>query len=48
MSPLIREFPKTVYQFNEPFIVDDTATRTELGLEPTPWVDVLKSTIAAL
>jgi nucleoside-diphosphate-sugar epimerase len=47
-SPLIREFPKTVYQFNEPFVVDDTATRAELGLEPTPWVDVLKSTIATL
>ena len=46
-SPLMRELPKTEYQFTAPFVIDDSATRSELGLEPTPWATVLKDTIAA-
>ena len=44
-SPLLRELPKTMYQFMTPFIIDDSATRSELGLEPTPWREALRSTI---
>jgi nucleoside-diphosphate-sugar epimerase len=45
-NPLMRELPKTMYQFTAPFVIDDTATRTELGLEPTPWPEVLRATAA--
>jgi nucleoside-diphosphate-sugar epimerase len=47
VNPISRELPKTMYQFTAPFIIDDTATRLKLGLEPTPWVDVLRDTIAS-
>lgn len=46
-NPLIRELPKILYQFSAPFIIDDTATRRELALPPTPWEEVLRDTIAA-
>jgi nucleoside-diphosphate-sugar epimerase len=42
----VRELPKTLYQFQAPFIIDDAETRSTFGLEPTPWEDVLGSTIA--
>ena len=42
----IRELPKTLYQFEVPFIIDDSETRTTFGLVPTPWDEVLKSSIA--
>jgi nucleoside-diphosphate-sugar epimerase len=41
----VRELPKTLYQFEAPFIIDDLETRSTFGLEPTPWDDVLTSTI---
>lgn len=44
-NPLARELPTTLYQFNEPFIIGDAATRSTLGLEPTPWPEVLAATI---
>jgi nucleoside-diphosphate-sugar epimerase len=46
-SPLVRELPKTMYQFTAPFVIDDSSTRTVLGLQPTPWSNVLNETIAA-
>jgi hypothetical protein len=46
-SPLVRELPKTMYQFTAPFVIDDSSTRTVLGLQPTSWSDVLSETIAA-
>jgi nucleoside-diphosphate-sugar epimerase len=44
-SPTIRELPHTLYQFTEPFVMDDTAARTQLGLDPTPWPEVLRAVI---
>ena len=46
-NPLVRELPKTLYQFTAPFVIDDSSTRAVLGLQPTPWPDVLSETIAA-
>jgi nucleoside-diphosphate-sugar epimerase len=43
----VRELPKTLYQFEAPFVIDDTETRSTFGLEPTPWDEVLRSTIAS-
>ena len=31
----VRELPKTLYQFESPFVIDDTETRSTFGLEPT-------------
>jgi nucleoside-diphosphate-sugar epimerase len=42
----VRELPKTLYQFEAPFVIDDSETRSTFGLSPTPWDDVLKSTVA--
>ena len=44
----VRELPKTLYQFEAPFVIDDTETRSTFGLEPTAWDEVLRATIAAL
>jgi nucleoside-diphosphate-sugar epimerase len=41
-----RELPKTLYQFQVPFVIDDSETRSVFGLQPTPWDEVLKTTIA--
>jgi len=43
----IRELPLTLYQFTQPFVIDDAITRRELALSPTPWHEVLTETIAA-
>ena len=36
----IREVPKVLYQFQAPFVSDDSLTREVLGLSPTPWAEV--------
>src|SRR5580692_4770871 len=41
----IRELPTTLYQFEVPFVIDDSETRSIFELVPTPWDDVLKSSI---
>lgn len=45
-SPLVRELPKTLYQFEVPFVIDDTETRAHFGLRPTPWTTVLDESLA--
>jgi nucleoside-diphosphate-sugar epimerase len=47
VSPMLRELRSTLYQFEQPFVIDDQATRATLGLEPTPWPEVLKATLGA-
>lgn len=44
VSPMLREVKGVSYQFNAPWLLDDTAIRTELGIEPTPWPEVLRVT----
>ena len=44
-SPLIRELPQTRYQFESPFIIDDGESRARLGIEPTPWDEVVSTTV---
>ncbi len=46
-NPTMRELPEVLYQFERPFVIDDTETRTLLGLEPTPWPEVLRANVAA-
>lgn len=45
--PMIRELAETMYQFDAPFILDDSDTRSTFNLEPTPWSDMLSRQIAA-
>ena len=45
VSPMMRELPKTLYQFESPFVIDDVATRVELGLTPTNWSDVVAEAV---
>lgn len=42
-----RELRHVLYQFERPFLVDDAETRARLGVEPTPWDEVLRATVAA-
>jgi nucleoside-diphosphate-sugar epimerase len=41
----IRELRHTYYQFDAPFVVDDTAFRNAFGGHTTSWVDIVASTI---
>lgn len=45
-NPQMREVLITMYQFEQPFIIDDSATRNELGLAPTRWEEVIQATVA--
>ena len=42
----MREVLITMYQFEQPFVIDGTATRRELGLTPTAWEEVLQATVS--
>jgi nucleoside-diphosphate-sugar epimerase len=42
----VRELPKTLYQFEAPFVIDDSETRATFGLVPTPWDEVLRATVS--
>jgi nucleoside-diphosphate-sugar epimerase len=44
-NPMMGEMTKVSYQFTAPFIIDDTQTRELLGLQPTPWPEVLAATL---
>lgn len=43
--PMVRELSGTAYQFTAPFVVDDRATREQLGIEPEPWDQVLRRVV---
>jgi nucleoside-diphosphate-sugar epimerase len=44
-SPLIRELPEMLYQFNESFDLDSSAATATFGLEPTPHEAVFATTV---
>jgi len=46
-SPVIRELPEILYQFERPFIIDSEDTTDILGLKPTLFDDTLRATIAS-
>ncbi|MFJ1752238.1 NAD-dependent epimerase/dehydratase family protein [Kitasatospora sp. NPDC088134] len=41
VNPVIRSAKETAYQFERPFVIDDSATREVFGLEPKPWAEML-------
>jgi nucleoside-diphosphate-sugar epimerase len=44
--PFMRELRDVTYQWNRPYVLDDTATRAHFGIEPTPWDEVCRRTAA--
>jgi len=43
-SPLLRELRELIYQWERPYVLDDSAARARWGIEPTPWEEVCRRT----
>jgi nucleoside-diphosphate-sugar epimerase len=46
-NPVIRELNNGSYQFNAPFVIDDSAARKTFGVKPTPWDVMIKKLVSA-
>jgi len=46
-NPVIRELNNGIYQFNAPFVIDDSAARKSFGAKPTPWDVMIKNLVSA-
>jgi nucleoside-diphosphate-sugar epimerase len=44
--PIMRELREMAYQWEEPYLLDDSAFRRELGVEPTPFDEQVRATAA--
>jgi nucleoside-diphosphate-sugar epimerase len=47
VSPMMRELPEMLYQFERPFVIDATDTTETFGIVPTPLEQQLRATIAS-
>jgi nucleoside-diphosphate-sugar epimerase len=45
VSPTMRELRETLYQFEQPFVMDSTDAQRTFGVTPTPWDEVLDATL---
>jgi nucleoside-diphosphate-sugar epimerase len=45
--PMMREVVAVRHQFDQPFVIDATATTETFGLTATPWAEVVAATAAA-
>jgi len=45
--PMMREVVAVRHQFDQPYVLDATATTATFGLTATPWDDVLRATVGA-
>jgi nucleoside-diphosphate-sugar epimerase len=45
--PFLREVVAVRHQFDQPYVIDSSATTATFGLEPTPWDDVVRATAGA-
>jgi hypothetical protein len=45
ISPLLRELPEVLYQFERPFVLDSSAVTATFGLQPTPMIEALSTTL---
>lgn len=43
-SPFMREMREIVYQWERPYVLDDSAARARFGIAPTPWEEVCRRT----
>jgi hypothetical protein len=44
-NPMIRELNNGSYQFNAPFVIDDSVTRRTFSIAPTPWSTMIKNLV---
>ncbi len=44
--PLMREIDQLSYQWRSPYVLDDSASREHFAMEPTPWDEVCRRTVA--
>lgn len=42
--PMARELHQLGYQWNRPYVIDDSDARAHFGIEPTPWLEVCRRT----
>jgi nucleoside-diphosphate-sugar epimerase len=45
-NPLMKALKETAYQFERPYILDESAARKTFGIEPTEWKRILQSVVA--
>ena len=45
--PLVRALGQQLYQFDRPFVIDASETTQTFGIEPTPWDECVRTTLAA-
>jgi hypothetical protein len=45
--PFMREIVAVRHQFDQPYVIDATATTETFGLRPTPWSEVMAATADA-
>ncbi|WP_144710432.1 NAD-dependent epimerase/dehydratase family protein [Curtobacterium pusillum] len=48
VSPMMREIGQMTYQWTAPYVVDDSESRARFGIEPTPWDEVCRRTVAGV
>jgi hypothetical protein len=46
LTPAFRELAETLYQFEQPFVMDSRASEAALGLQPTPLPEAAAATVA--
>lgn len=46
LVPLMREIGDLSYQWDRPYLLDDSAARAHFGIEPSPWDEVCERTAA--
>ena len=47
VSPFMREMREIVYQWERPYVLDDSAARARFGITPTAWEEVCRRTAQA-
>lgn len=47
VNPMMREMRETAYQFEGPYVMDDSAARSTFGLQPTPWDEIVSGVVRA-
>jgi nucleoside-diphosphate-sugar epimerase len=47
VSPFMREMREIIYQWERPYVLDDSAARARFGITPTPWEEVCRRTAQA-
>jgi nucleoside-diphosphate-sugar epimerase len=45
-NPLLKALKETAYQFQHPYVLDDSAARKSFGMQPTDWKQILKEVVA--